>query len=140
MSTQQLASITLPRPLVNQILHHAQCHVEREVCGLIGGIKGVPTSLYPVTNVATDPRTRYEMDPREQITAQCAMRERGEELWAIYHSHPESPAVPSAEDIKRLSYPDALYLIVSLNTKGVLELQGFRWADKAMHPVELTIQ
>lgn len=131
---------TLPRPLVNRILHQAQCSAEREVCGLIGGRDDTPVNLYPVANIAADPRTRYEMDPREQIAAQRAMRERGEALWAIYHSHPQSPPVPSAEDVKRLSHPAALYLIISLNTKGVLELRGFRVAGAMLQPVTLTIE
>lgn len=139
MTEIQASVITLPRPLVNQILRHAQRSAEREVCGLIGGREGTPTKLYPVSNIAADPRRRYEMDPHQQIAAQRAMREHGEELWAIYHSHPESPAVPSAEDLKHLSYPDALYLIISLNTKGVLEMRGFRWINQTMQPVELII-
>jgi len=54
------------------------------------------------------------------------MRERGEELFAIYHSHPSSPATPSIIDLEEAGYPEALYLIISLNTKGVLEVRGFR--------------
>jgi len=54
------------------------------------------------------------------------MRERGEELFAIFHSHPAAPAEPSALDMAQAGYPDALYLIVSLGTCGVLELRGFR--------------
>jgi proteasome lid subunit RPN8/RPN11 len=68
------------------------------------------------------------------------MRERGEELFAIFHSHPQAPAEPSATDLELAAYPDALYLIVSLNTKGVLELRGFRIdASRAVEEVELLL-
>ncbi len=60
------------------------------------------------------------------------MRENGEALFAIYHSHPTSPAEPSAIDLELAAYPDALYLIISLNTKGVLEMRGFRLNDNKM--------
>lgn len=130
---------TLPRALVNQILRQAQRDPEREVCGLISGRGGLARRCYPVPNTATDPRVRYEMDARCQITAQRAMRERGEDLWAIYHSHPDTPATPSARDLERLAHPGALYLIVSLGTKGVLEMRAFRQEDTTMVPVELTI-
>ena len=32
----------------------------------------------------------------------------------FYHSHPHSPAEPSAADVAEATYPGALYLIVSL--------------------------
>ena len=59
------------------------------------------------------------------------MRDNGEELKAIYHSHPEAPAQPSLADIRQLTAntPDVLYLIVPSALKGVLDLRGFS------HPV-----
>lgn len=133
-------SITLPRPLVNQILAHAQRSGTFEACGLIGSRDGNPQHCYPVTNVADQPKRRFLMDPKGQLEAQRAMRDRGEELWAIYHSHPDEPAQPSVTDLQELNYPDALYLIVSLNTRGVLELRGFRMNTGEPVLVDLSIQ
>lgn len=116
----------IPRRLVNQILHHAQEFPEREVCGLIGSRNGVPVQCYPVPNVAEHPECRFLLDARQQINAMRLMRERGEELFAIFHSHPTGTAEPSVADLQQADYPEALYLIASLGTKGVLELRGFR--------------
>jgi proteasome lid subunit RPN8/RPN11 len=66
------------------------------------------------------------MAPKEQLSAIKEMRESGEELFAIYHSHPTAPATPSASDIEQSAYPEAYYLIISLNTKGVLEMRCFK--------------
>ena len=118
--------IQLPRTLVNQILTHAQRSPEDEVCGLIAVRQGRPSHSYPVENVADEPDHLFNMDPKGLIDTMRVMREKGEELFAIYHSHPHAPALPSATDIKQAAYPEALYLIVSLNTEGVLEMQGFR--------------
>lgn len=118
--------ITLPRWLVQRLLKEAQERRDFEVCGLIGGREGRPVSIYPVANVAKDPRTEFEMDPEGLIKAFKAMRARDEELFAIYHSHPKTPARPSERDLELLAYEEALYLIISLGTKGVLELRGFR--------------
>ncbi len=118
--------IDIPRHIVNQILHYAQEIPDREVCGLIGGRNGLPTQCYPVTNVAEHPECRFLLDAREQINAMRLMRERGEDLFAIFHSHPTDTAEPSVTDHQQADYPEALYLIVSLGTKGVLELRGFR--------------
>ena len=123
-------SITLPRTLVNTMLHHAQLSPASEVCGLIAERDGVPSRCYQVANVAGEPAHLFQMDPRGQIDAMRAMRERGENLFAIYHSHPDSPPVPSAIDLNQAGYPDALYLIISLGTKGVLEMRGWRLAPR----------
>jgi proteasome lid subunit RPN8/RPN11 len=119
-------SVAFPRSLVNQILHCAQQQPERETCGLIGAKGGLPASFYAVDNIAEPPESRFGLDPQQQIGAMRAMRERGEDLFAIFHSHPEAAAEPSSLDLELAAYPEALYLIVSLGTQGVLELRGFR--------------
>jgi proteasome lid subunit RPN8/RPN11 len=49
------------------------------------------------------------------FAAQRKMRERGEELLAIYHSHPRSDdPKPSATDVRLAYYPSAVYFIVGL--------------------------
>lgn len=128
----------LPRPLVNQLLHHAQSQPEQEVCGLIGR-NGKAMRFYTVANVAAAPRRLFEMDPAQQIAALRLMRERGEELFAIYHSHPHTPAVPSRLDIEQAAYPDALYILASLQTRGVLELRGYRLREDGVDEITLEI-
>jgi proteasome lid subunit RPN8/RPN11 len=53
------------------------------------------------------------------------MRDNNEQLFAIYHSHPTAPAIPSNTDLAQANYPEAVYLIISLNTKGILEIRGY---------------
>ena len=134
-----MESVRLPRTLVNQLLAHAQRFPDTEVCGLIGARDGEPLRCYPVDNTASEPGRLFEMDPREQIDAMRQMREAGESLFAIYHSHPHSPPEPSATDLEQAAYPDALYLIISLDTKGVLQMKGFRLADGTARAVELEV-
>jgi [CysO sulfur-carrier protein]-S-L-cysteine hydrolase len=67
-------------------------------------------------NVHETPTTRYRIHPREQLSAFRAMDERGEELVAIYHSHPASQPYPSPTDRDESHYPDAVYVLVSLRT------------------------
>ena len=130
---------TLPRPLVNQLLHHAQSAAEQEVCGLVASLQGEPSEVYPVANVSTEADHLFAMDPRAQIEAMRQMRDKGQQLFAIYHSHPHAPAQPSVRDIAEAAYPEALYLIISLNTKGVLEMQGFRLVGQQVETVELLV-
>jgi len=85
-----------------------------EVCALLGGKDNQLTSIYPVTNIADDPTTCFLLDPEGQIDAMKAIRQAGEDLRGIFHSHPASAATPSATDQAMASYPDVYYIIVSL--------------------------
>lgn len=127
----------IPRLLVTKMLQHAQDAADSEVCGLISGRNGRALDCYPVANTAANPAHRFEMDPKGQIAALRAMRDRREDLFAIYHSHPDMPAEPSPTDLAQAAYPDALYLIISLSTKGVLEMRGYRIRAEALEAVEL---
>jgi proteasome lid subunit RPN8/RPN11 len=132
-------TVQLPRAIVNQLLHHAQQSSGSEVCGLIGAKGGVPARCYPIANVATAPQRLFAMDPAQHIAAMRSMREQGEELFAIYHSHPSSPPSPSATDLAQANYPETLYLIISLQTRGVLEMQGFFLRGDAVTQAPLEI-
>lgn len=123
---QNRQTIKLPRTVVNQLLQHAQRDAGREVCGFISSQNGVPEKVYPIANIATPAEKQFEMAPRAQIDALRKIHEQDETLFAIYHSHPSSSAVPSQQDINEYSYPEALSLIISLNTDGVLEIRGYR--------------
>ena len=132
--------INLPRKLTQQLLHLAQISPDVEICGLIGaGPDGLPLSCYPVSNCAETPHNRFLLDASQQIAALKHMREKGETLFAIYHSHPKAPATPSAADIEQATYPEAIHLIISLDTKGVLELRAFRFAEKSIQELMLQL-
>lgn len=134
-----MAEVILPRPLINQLMASAQHSPETEVCGLIGSKGGEAFSLYPVANVASEADHLFAMDPQQQIDAMRRMREGGEELFAIYHSHPHASAEPSLRDRQEAAYPESLYLIISLDTKGVLEMRGFHLRQGAVEPVDLRL-
>ncbi len=132
--------IILPRQLVNRILYQAQSSPDAEICGLIVACKGRPQRCIQVPNVSDHPQQLFAMDPERQIDALRKIREQGEELFGIYHSHPHSPAEPSDTDLQQVGYPDALYIIVSLNTRGVLEMRGYRLQNGKAAQVQLEIQ
>ncbi|MCK9530136.1 MAG: M67 family metallopeptidase [Gammaproteobacteria bacterium] len=134
-----MSEVALPRGVVNRLLAQAQQSPEAEVCGLIGARDGVPVHVYPVANAAADPARVFVMAPDAQIDAMRRMRECGETLFAIYHSHPHAPAAPSARDLAEAAYPDALYLIISLDTRGVLDMRGFRLHGSQVETVALSL-
>jgi proteasome lid subunit RPN8/RPN11 len=100
---------------VNELIAHAQASRPNECCGMIGGLDGRSASVYQLRNAATSPATTYEAAPEDLFHAQRTMRERGEELLAIYHSHPrQADPTPSETDVRLAYYPDAIYLIIGL--------------------------
>ena len=86
--------------------------------------------MYRMRNVAADPVSTYEAAPEDLFAAQRQMRERGEELLAIYHSHPRSSdPKPSETDLRLAYYPSAVYFIVGLGDKEPC-LRAFRISER----------
>jgi [CysO sulfur-carrier protein]-S-L-cysteine hydrolase len=107
--------LSLPRGLLTQIISHARDAAPHECCGLIGGMEARTQTVYRLRNAAADPFVTYEASPDDLFAAQRSMRARGEQLLAIYHSHPRSAdPKPSATDVRLAYYPSAVYLIVGL--------------------------
>ncbi|HSS18763.1 MAG TPA: M67 family metallopeptidase [Pyrinomonadaceae bacterium] len=108
--------ITVTQLQVEKILAHSKRVDPAECCGLVGGSRaGKATSIYSLRNVAANTNVSYEAAPEDLFTAQRQMRERGEELLAIYHSHPRSAdPFPSQTDVRLAYYPHAVYFIVGL--------------------------
>src|SRR5688572_31300877 len=107
--------ITLSTAQLGRILAHAAEAKPNECCGLIGGQNNQARNTYPMQNVAQNPQLAYEAAPEDLFAAQREMRERGEGLLAIYHSHPRSSdPSPSETDVRLAYYPSATYLIIGL--------------------------
>ena len=77
------------------------------------------------------------MDPAELIAAMRDLRNAGEELTGIYHSHPHGPAHPSKTDIERAYYPEAAQLIVSLAELERPRVAAFRITNGEVLEIEL---
>ena len=112
--------IQLRREHLEAMIEHARESAPSECCGLIGGVsKTQASSLYRLRNVTSEPEVRYEAAPEDLFTAQRQMRERGEDLLAIYHSHPRAAdPSPSETDVQLAYYPSATYLIIGLGGTG----------------------
>jgi len=121
----------LGRGLWERMLAHAREAAPEECCGLVGGKGGAAASVYPLRNVAADALVAYEAAPEELFAAQRRMRERGEELFGIYHSHPRArDPVPSPADVKLAFYPSAVYFIIGFDERGRGVLRAFRISER----------
>jgi len=123
--------------ILEQILQDAKAAYPDEGCGLLVG-RGSADRFIPMKNIAAS-STEYEMDPAVLIRILRDLRQTGEQLVAIYHSHPQGPAELSRKDIDRAYYPEAAQLVVSLADQKHPETGTFRIIDGAAIPIELHV-
>jgi [CysO sulfur-carrier protein]-S-L-cysteine hydrolase len=124
--------------MVDELIAHARDELPNECCGIIAAQEGHAVKLFRATNAQASP-VRYGLDPREQYRIMMEIDERGWTLGAIYHSHTRSLAYPSQTDVNLAFYPDALYLIVSLQDAERPDLRAFRIVDERIDEVELAV-
>lgn len=108
-----------------------------EACGLAAGRANRVEVIFPVANDLASP-VRYRMNPAQQIKIFFEIEQLGQELVAIYHSHPHGPAVPSETDIGESAYPEAVYLIWSPAEAG-WQCRGFNILADKISEVEIAI-
>jgi proteasome lid subunit RPN8/RPN11 len=126
-----MPTLQLHREHIDAIVAHARETFPAECCGLVGGKSQTEAhSIYRLSNVTANPESGYEAAPEELFTAQRQMRERGEELLAIYHSHPQATIPsPSETDVRLAYYPSATYLIVGLGGSEPI-VKAFRISER----------
>jgi proteasome lid subunit RPN8/RPN11 len=134
--------LQLRREHMDAMIAHARETAPEECCGLIGGVSEIQAStLYRLRNVTPHPESAYEAAPEDLFTAQRQMRERGEDLLAIYHSHPRSSdPSPSETDVRLAYYPTAKYLIIGLGgTEAVIKAFAISEREHRCQQVEYEI-
>jgi [CysO sulfur-carrier protein]-S-L-cysteine hydrolase len=130
----------IPQSMIEEMVAHAREDLPNECCGLIGGNDGEAKTLYRAANAFASPFS-YRVDTGDQYRIiEKEMRGRGEDLVAIYHSHTKSPAYPSQTDLNEAaSWPEQLYLIVSLQDPESPDVKGFWLKDKTIAEAELVV-
>lgn len=125
--------LKIPEILWQEILDHLQTDSPREGCGLLGGDKEGVKSHYPGTNIYENPNKGYRLDPHDQFRIMKEMRQKKEELLAIYHSHPQGPPEPSPTDLELAYSPEVYNLIISLARPEYPLVRNYRYQNgKAM--------
>ncbi len=142
-------AVELSSSIRDAIVAHARTENPNEACGLIIGEApaadgGRATRWVSTPNRAASP-FRYEIDPEALLRLTIETDDSGEVFWGIVHSHTHSPAIPSATDLRLAFYPDALYLLVSLDPEeadpatGAESLRAWRILDGVSHELAITL-
>jgi proteasome lid subunit RPN8/RPN11 len=103
----------ISKEITKELITHARKDAPVEACGYLAGKDNIITRHYELTNTDKS-NEHFSFDPSEQFKVVKDAREKGLEIYGVYHSHPATPARPSAEDIKLAYDPDIIYVIVSL--------------------------
>jgi len=129
------------------IILHAKKDLPNECCGYLAGKGAYVTAAYALKNI-DDSHEHFSFDREEQFAAikdieeQFAaikdMRKKDLVPIAVYHSHPETPARPSKEDIRLAYDSDISYLIISLARK-VPDIKLFKIRKDLVEKVEIEI-
>lgn len=108
-----MGMLKITKESINQIIKHARTDAPVEACGYLGEKNGVAWGVFPMENIDASGE-HFSLNPEEQFSVIRNMREMELKPAAVYHSHPETPARPSEEDIRLAYDPEMSYVIVSL--------------------------
>lgn len=118
-------SLTLPQSFIDEMIAHAQEDAPNECCGIIAGEDDRAVKLFRAKNAEASP-WRYSVAPKDLFRVFRECEENGWSFLAIYHSHTASEAYPSPTDVRLSFWPEAYYLLVSLQDAGNPVVRAFR--------------
>ncbi|HDZ76391.1 MAG TPA: M67 family peptidase, partial [Desulfobacteraceae bacterium] len=116
--------LQIEEKILTAMLSHGRREEPNEACGYLAARDGVVGHHFELTNIDAAPE-HYTMDPEEQLAVIRRIRAEGLQVAAVYHTHPETPARPSVEDIRLAHAPGMVYVIVSLMA-GVAPVRAFK--------------
>jgi len=125
--------ITISESLLDEIRTHGVKDYPYECCGLLLGHfnadSKVVTETYPISNAREESakRNRFLIEPAELMRGERYAREHDLEVVGFYHSHPDSPAVPSQYDLEH-AWPTYSYIIVKTLADEATDL--FSWEQE----------
>jgi len=125
--------ITIGKQQLAAIRAHGISDYPYECCGLLLGRFGpegkLVTETFPISNAREESakRNRFLITPEELLRGEQYARKQDLEIVGFYHSHPDSPAVPSQYDLEH-AWPTYSYIIVSTSADHAGDL--FSWEQE----------
>jgi len=129
--------IHIPKQIIDDLFNHAKNGLPEEVCGYLAGSDREVARQFKLTNIDHS-NEHFSFDPAEQFQVVREVRKAGLEILANYHSHPETPARPSQEDIRLAFDPNISYVIVSLAAE-IPDVKSFRIQNGKVEKEEILV-
>ena len=132
--------VCITKKHLQEIIEHCKKGYPGESCGILAGKNGKITKVYQMANTSENPGTCYFMDPKEQLKVFKEIRNAGLEMLGIYHSHIGVQAYPSKRDCEMAFYPEASYVIVSLQDFNKPETRAFKISEGKIEEERLIVK
>ena len=137
-----LPTVIISRSEYDKMLSHAVSERPAEACGLLGGYVNqdrriIIAKVYLLDNIDKSAQ-HFTIDPSQHLTAVKDMRAVGLTPIGNWHSHPNTPSRPSAEDIRLAYDKNAVYMILSLAESEPV-LNAYRIENQNAVKMELKI-
>ena len=116
---------------------HGRREEPNEACGYLASRDGIVSRHFELTNIDAAP-DHYSMDPAQQFATIRQIRDESMQVAGVYHTHPDTPARPSMEDIRLAYDPDLVYIIVSLMA-GVEPVLAYKINQGEVAQVDLQV-
>jgi [CysO sulfur-carrier protein]-S-L-cysteine hydrolase len=129
-------TLSLPQSFIDEMVAHAQEDAPNECCGIIAGDAGRAVRLFRAKNAEASPY-RYSVEPKDLFRIYRECEENGWSFLAIYHSHTASEAYPSATDVRLAFWPEACYVLVSLQNAAKPVVRAFRILEGVISEEEI---
>ena len=133
-----MLELDIPKHIFEEVLEQAKAEAPIEACGILAGAEGKAEKIYRMTNT-DESNDHFMMEPGEQFRVIKDIRASGLRMLAIYHSHPETGARPSDEDIRLALTPDVIYVIASLQDADNPVVRGFLIEDGQVSEVPVRV-
>ena len=130
--------LRISQALYDEVIAHCRRHYPKEACGILAGLAGVVSRVYPMANVEDSP-IGYSLDPNEQLQVDKQMRQQQEQMVGIFHSHTATAAYPSPVDVRLAISPDVSYVLVSLKDQQQPELKSYRIDGTRITPEDVVV-
>jgi proteasome lid subunit RPN8/RPN11 len=116
---------------LSEIRNHGKNDYPYECCGLLIGTfdgdgRKTVRETYAISNAREEEakRNRFLITPDELMRGERYAASKNLDVIGFYHSHPDSPAVPSQYDLEH-AWPTYSYIVMSVNDREARDLYSW---------------
>lgn len=104
----------IAQQLYQQMVDHGYTSLPNEACGMASGKDGQIEQVWPLVNERPSPH-RFFVSKSIVFSTLEAIEQSGQQVLAIYHTHPGTAPVPSSYDLQ--SHPDTKVKMLIISYK-----------------------
>lgn len=107
--------IFIQKKIYDLMIEHGEITLPFEACGLLSGNNNTIQSIWPLWNEAESSKRFFVSKDVVEYTIE-EIKEKNENIIAIYHTHPQTKPIPSRYDIAHHIDENVKMVIISYRT------------------------